>query len=88
MSKKLSLTTGVVESLSQKSLVVTVTRKEKNSLGKYITRSTKLHVHDEESRAQKGDRVCVIPCRPRSKQKTWELQSIIGSEITETKEGS
>ena len=88
MSKKLSMITGVVKSLSQKSLVVVVARKEKNSLGKYISRSTKLYVHDEDSKAQKGDRVSIIPSRPRSKQKTWELQSIIGSVNSETKEES
>ena len=88
MSKKLSMVTGVVKSLSQKSLVVAVARKEKNSLGKYISRTTKLYVHDEDSKAEKGDRVSIVPCRPRSKQKTWELQSIIGSKNSETKEGS
>lgn len=88
MSKKLSTIIGVVESLSPKSLVVVVTRKEKNSLGRYVSKTTKMHVHDERSEAKKGDKVAMVPSRPVSKQKTWRLHSVVEVSETNDKEQS
>lgn len=76
MSKRTGTITGVVESKSPKSLVVLVERKEKNQYGKYVKLSTKMHVHDEKSEAGVGDQVNIVPSRPFSKQKTWQLHSI------------
>ena len=45
--------------------------------GKYITRSTKLHVHDENNECGKGDVVVIEQCRPMSKTKSWSLVSIV-----------
>lgn len=76
MSKIKSTIVGVVKSVSPKSLVVVVSRKEKNWLGKYVAKTTKMHVHDEQSEANVGDVVSMVPSRPYSKQKTWALHAI------------
>ena len=88
MSKKLSTIVGVVKSTSRKSLVVVVSRKEKNSLGRYVSKMTKMHVHDEQSEAKKGDKVAMVPSRPVSKQKTWRLHSVLETSQLNEKEQS
>jgi len=45
--------------------------------GKIVSRKTVCHVHDEENESHVGDRVQIIECRPRSKQKRWELVKVI-----------
>lgn len=77
MSKKLGTTSGVVYSVAPKSLVVVVSRKVKNHLGRYVSNTTKMHVHDEACAAKTGDHVSIIPCKPFSKQKTWKLHEVI-----------
>ena len=86
MSKRKSTIVGVVESVSPKSLVVVVKRKEKNWLGKYVAKSTKMHVHDENSEACMGDIVKMVPSRPHSKQKTWELDSVVEKNVEDITE--
>ena len=81
MSKRKNTIEGVVESLTAKSLVVLVRRKEKNWLGKYVAKSTRIHVHDENSIANKGDLVTIVPSRPYSKQKTWKLDSVLEHKV-------
>jgi len=44
---------------------------------KYIRRSTKLHVHDENNECRNGDSVLVRECRPLSKTKNWRLVKIL-----------
>jgi len=44
---------------------------------KYIRRSTKLHVHDENNECRNGDSVLVRECRPLSKTKNWCLVKIL-----------
>jgi len=61
----------------EKSLVVMVERRVKHSIGKYVRRSTKLHVHDESNSAKVGDVVLVKECRPLSKTKSWVLVDIV-----------
>jgi len=68
----------VVSDKMEKSATVLVERKVKHELyGKYVRRSTKLHVHDERNEANVGDLVRVIECRPLSKQKRWRLTEIV-----------
>jgi small subunit ribosomal protein S17 len=88
MSTEVSTLTGVVVSLAPKSLVVLVSRKEKNKLGKYIKRSTKMHVHDEQMQANLKDVVEIVPSRPFSKQKTWKLHAIVEQSATQVEEKS
>ena len=45
--------------------------------GKYITRSSKVHAHDEENKASLGDTVVVAESRPYSKSKSWKLVEIV-----------
>ena len=45
--------------------------------GKYIRRSTKVLVHDEENQAHVGDRVRIRECRPHSRHKAWELVEVL-----------
>ena len=60
-----------------KTITVMVERRVKHALyGKYITRSTKLHAHDEKNECNEGDLVAISESRPLSKTKTWMLRSI------------
>lgn len=45
--------------------------------GKYIRRSTKLHVHDAENNGRAGDTVRIQECRPISRSKSWTLVEIV-----------
>lgn len=47
--------------------------------GKYYTRSTTLHTHDENNEGKVGDSVEVVGCRPVSKTKCWRLVRVIRS---------
>jgi small subunit ribosomal protein S17 len=68
----------VVSDKMHKTITVLVSRKVKHpKYGKYIKRSTKLHVHDEENIGKTGDIVAISPCRPLSKTKAWRLHNII-----------
>lgn len=76
--KTARVTTGkVVSNKMDKTITVLVERRVKHPVyGKYITRSTKLHAHDEENACNIGDEVTIKESRPLSKTKTWALQSI------------
>lgn len=68
----------VVSDKMQKSAVVMIERKVKHELyGKYIRRSTRLHIHDENNECQIGDTVSIEQCRPVSKTKSWRLVKVI-----------
>ena len=72
-----TLTGSVSSSAMNKTITVMVERRIKHPVyGKYITRSTKLHVHDENNECGKGDVVVIEQCRPMSKTKSWSLVSI------------
>ncbi|SIS85773.1 30S ribosomal protein S17 [Neptunomonas antarctica] len=67
----------VVSDKMDKTITVLVERKEKHPIyGKYMTRSSKLHAHDEKNECQMGDLVIIEETRPYSKSKTWALVSI------------
>jgi len=78
-SKDIRTITGrVVSDKMDKTITVLVERRVKHPLyGKYITRSTKLHAHDESNQCNVGDMVSISESRPLSKTKTWMLQEII-----------
>lgn len=70
----------VVSDKMDKTVVVRVDRLVKHSLyNKYIKRSEKYKVHDENNSCKMGDRVQIIECRPLSKDKRWNLKQIINS---------
>lgn len=70
--------TGIVVSdKMQKTIVVRVDRRVRHPLyGKYLTKSSKLHAHDENNEASIGDVVTVVQTRPKSKTKYWALLHI------------
>ncbi|WP_416306351.1 30S ribosomal protein S17 [Neptunicella sp. SCSIO 80796] len=68
----------VVSNKMDKSIVVAIERRVKHPVyGKYITRTTKLHAHDETNQCGEGDVVTLRECRPYSKTKSWILVDII-----------
>jgi len=67
----------VVSDKMDKTVVVKVDRLIKHSIyNKYIKRSAKYKVHDENNSCKVGDRVQIIECRPLSKDKRWNLKQI------------
>ncbi len=73
------LTCKVINNRMDKSATVLVERKVKHPVyGKYIRRSSKLHIHDEENVCQEGDTVTIQQCRPLSKTKSWRLVEVVG----------
>ncbi|MEX0876719.1 MAG: 30S ribosomal protein S17 [Phycisphaerales bacterium] len=70
---------GVVESDSRsKSRKVVIHYKDKHpKYGKYVSKRTVLHVHDENNESQNGDVVEIVQCRPVSKTKCWKLSRIV-----------
>ena len=68
----------VVSTSMQKTIVVEVSRRVPHPLYKRIIgKRKKFYAHDEEGRAQLGDVVRIIECRPLSKLKRWRLADII-----------
>ncbi len=73
-----TLTGQVVSDKMDKSAVVLVERKVRHPLyGKYIRRSSKLHVHDANNECRQGDTVTIQQCRPVSKTKSWTLLEVV-----------
>ncbi len=68
----------VVSDKMDKSITVAIERKVKHPIyGKFIKRTTKLHVHDEENQCSIGDVVSIKECRPLSKTKNWTLVEVV-----------
>ncbi len=73
----------VVSDKMDKTITVLVERRVKHPLyGKYITRSTKLHAHDENNECGIGDVVSIRESRPLSKTKTWMLQDVVEKAVS------
>ena len=73
-----TVTGKVVSNRMDRTATVLIERKVKHPVyGKYIRRSTKLHVHDAENACQEGDTVTIEQCRPLSKSKSWRLVDIV-----------
>ena len=70
---------GVVTSNKMdKSITVAVERKVKHPVyGKFVRKSKKLSVHDEQNECGIGDTVSVMETRPLSKNKRWRLVKIL-----------
>ena len=75
---KRTLTGKVVSDKMDKSITVLIERRVKHPVyGKYITKSTKLHAHDENNVCNEGDTVTIAETRPISKTKAWTLVSVV-----------
>jgi small subunit ribosomal protein S17 len=67
----------VVSNKMDKSITVLIQRRVKHPVyGKYVTKSSKLHAHDETNECQEGDTVTIKEVRPISKTKSWALVSV------------
>ena len=67
----------VVSNKMDKSVSVAIERLIKHPIyGKYIRRTTKIVAHDEENECQEGDTVSISPCKPISKNKSWNVVNI------------
>lgn len=68
----------VVSDRMNKSATIAIERLVKHPLyGKFIKRTTKLHVHDENNECGIGDKVMIEECRPISKTKSWRLVKVL-----------
>ena len=73
-----SLTGVVTSDKMDKSATVAVERRVKHPIyGKFIKRTTKLHIHDENNECGMGDTVVIEQCRPVSKTKSWRLVKVV-----------
>ena len=77
--KKLRTVQGkVVSNKMDKSIVVMTERRVKHPIyGKYMSKSSKIHAHDEDNKCTIGDVVTIKECRPISKTKSWTLVDVI-----------
>ncbi len=81
--RRRTLTGRVVSNKMQKSITVLVERRVRHPVyGKYMTKSSRIHAHDEENQCNLGDVVRLRESRPISKTKTWVLVSILESAVT------
>lgn len=72
------LTGVVVSTKMDKSIVVQVNfQKIEKRFKKVLHRTKKIMAHDEENKAQLGDRVVVKESRPMSRMKRYTLDSIV-----------
>ena len=77
--KKLRTVTGrVVGDKMDKTIAVSISRVVKHpAYGKYIRRTSKVLVHDEENSCNEGDVVSIAECKPHSKRKAWRVIEIL-----------
>ncbi len=69
-----TVTGRVVSDKMNKTITVLFERRVKHPVyGKYITKSSKLHAHDENNDCGIGDTVTIQASRPLSKTKSWTL---------------
>ena len=68
----------VLSNKMEKTVTIAVERTVKHPMyGRYVRRTTKLTVHDEEPTCRIGDIVRVTETRPLSKTKRWRLTEVI-----------
>ncbi len=77
--KKLRTVQGkVVSNKMDKSIVVLTERRVKHPIyGKFMSKSSKIHAHDENNQCTIGDVVTIKECRPISKTKSWTLVEVV-----------
>ncbi len=68
----------VVSNKMQKTIVVVVTRKFKETrTHKIVSSRKKYKVHSEDASVQNGDLVSFVECRPISKEKKFRLLTVL-----------
>ena len=70
----------VISNKAAKTITVLVERKVRHPLyGKYVSKSTKLHAHDEKGECKEGDLVEIVETRPLSRTKRFRLVEVLKS---------
>ena len=73
-----SITGKVVSNSMEKTVTVSIERRLRHPLyNKYIYKTTKILVHDEEMVSKVGDIVSIQESKPISKNKSWILTKVI-----------
>ena len=73
-----SITGKVVSNSMEKTVTVSIERRLRHPLyNKYIYKTTKILVHDEEMVSKVGDIVSIQESKPISKNKSWILNKVI-----------
>ena len=68
----------VISNKMDKTVTVLVERRYPHPLyKKYVSRTTKLHAHDESNECNEGDTVLIEECRPLSKTKSWRVTQVL-----------
>ena len=68
----------VVSDRMDKTITVRVERRVKHRIyGKFIKKTSKFFVHDENNECNVGDKISIMETRPVSKNKCWRLLKII-----------
>ena len=68
----------VLSNRMDKTITVLVERRTRHPLyGKFLTKSSKFMVHDEENACGIGDKVRFVETRPLSKYKRWRVSEVI-----------
>ncbi len=76
--EKKSITGKVVSNSMEKTITVSIQRRLRHPLyNKYIYKTTKILVHDEEMVSKVGDIVSIQESKPISKNKSWILTKVI-----------
>ncbi|AYN24575.1 30S ribosomal protein S17 [Buchnera aphidicola] len=83
MKEKIRTLQGRVTSdKMNKSAVVAIERFVKHPIyGKFVKKTTKLHIHDEKNECSIGDLIEIRESRPISKTKSWILVRIVEKNI-------
>lgn len=77
---KRTLSGRVISNKMNKTVTVLIEKRLKHPLyGKFITRTKKYHVHDEENQSKIGDIVIIEECRPISKTKNWKISNKVNN---------
>lgn len=73
-----TLTGKVVSDKMDQTISVAIPRVVKHPVyGKYLRRTTKVLVHDQDNTCKQGDMVSIAECRPVSKRKSWRLVEVL-----------
>ncbi len=68
----------VISDKMMKACTVAIERRVKHPLyGKFVKRTTKIHVQDVDNQAHTGDLVEIKECRPIAKTISWTLVSVV-----------
>ncbi len=77
-SLKRTLVGKVVSDKREKTVTVLVERRVKHPIyGKFVTKSSKYHAHDEKGEYQLGDTIEITESRPISKTKSWVATRLV-----------